>query len=698
MEQIRLQQQAIEDQKTLLSQSNLQRNPSNTGSSNEPFSPTSSEAEEDRMRSEPETAATSPKRSLSLRCKRHSDKIRSEESNGSHSHPHSGSESHSPPLGGEGSLATSPTSAGERRGHFLDALRSRENWEAARKEAPKKFNAFLNRMRDGTGSEKGELNTFAGSAEHANSTSPPGGASLGGGPGSMRSNQNIALKNVKAKREAEEADKIYRKVVFDLETLRLRREKTVSAARTSVLDARQELYHTCQAIWIQAERSLQILADAQISNSAQAEKVIEGSLDNLGNEIETLQTRLPAVLEERVPYVNYYIGECKDLIFGVSLVDYAFSRSQHTAPHLGPAKNDAPLIVKKCIQFVEERALDQPGIYRISAKHTAIQNLAHALERDEERFQFSATNDEPSTVAGVLKLYLRQLPEPVLAMPWEERVKYTHERHEQIQTGFAALKSRIRRLPPINQATLRTIIEHLANVAAHAEQNKMSASNLSIIFGPLLLSQADHETTSIAAAMEEDKVTEDLILYAQTIFDLSRAGAPVLPPLPPSAAGTEASWNELRSKQPQISSEDGVVQPSQNAFGDVEHSEKGFVTEGHPSATHSQDISEGTIEQSSSKAPATNASTSKPEDNDYLSINADSATSSTPKVEESSVPQTASAAYEPPIHVRSSTNKVYNEDEEDPTTDSDADSQVNGPSEHRETEEWNTSPPAAKEI
>lgn len=341
------------------------------------------------------------------------------------------------------------------------------------------------------------------------------------------------------------ADAAYRKAVFDLETLRLRREKTILAARASVLDARRELYRTCQAVWIQAEKSVQLLANAHINFSKHAEDFLYNALNSLEPELDSLDDRLPGVEEERVRYVNFYMGECKDLIFGVSLVDYAFSRAQQGAPQLGPARTEAPLIVRKCITFIEERALDQPGIYRTSAKHTAIKNLAHALERDEERFDFGATDEEPATVAGLLKLYLRQLPEPVMPMPWEERVKYTHERQEHIQTGFAALKGRIRRLPAINQATLRAIVQHAAKIASHAEQNKMTASNLSIIFGPLLLSQADHETTSIAAAMEEDRVTEDLILYADTIFDLTRAGAPILPPVPSSMAGTEKSWDTL---------------------------------------------------------------------------------------------------------------------------------------------------------
>ncbi len=137
-------------------------------------------------------------------------------------------------------------------------------------------------------------------------------------------------------------------------------------------------------------------------------------------------------------------GECQDLLFGTSLTDYAFShaRTSGTASAGGPRP---PLIVSKCIDFVERHALQHPGIYRISAKHTVLQDLAHAIEKDEARFQFDPERDEPAVVAGILKLYLRQMPEPVLPIPWDERIKWTHEREERIKKGFTDLKGRIRR-------------------------------------------------------------------------------------------------------------------------------------------------------------------------------------------------------------------------------------------------------------
>lgn len=56
-------------------------------------------------------------------------------------------------------------------------------------------------------------------------------------------------------------------------------------------------------------------------------------------------------------YYNYTVGECRDLIFGVTLVDYATSR--------GLQEGEVPKIVKICINEIEERGMDAEGIYRV---------------------------------------------------------------------------------------------------------------------------------------------------------------------------------------------------------------------------------------------------------------------------------------------------------------------------------------------
>lgn len=56
-------------------------------------------------------------------------------------------------------------------------------------------------------------------------------------------------------------------------------------------------------------------------------------------------------------YYNYQVGECQDLIFGVSLADYATARG---------IENDVPKVLKICIDEIDKRGLDAEGIYRVN--------------------------------------------------------------------------------------------------------------------------------------------------------------------------------------------------------------------------------------------------------------------------------------------------------------------------------------------
>ncbi|CAO1625261.1 unnamed protein product [Parajaminaea phylloscopi] len=581
VEALKAQQQAAEEQRLLLSPPPMRQHAAD-----------SSEALWTSSDDRSSFGSASPKRSASFGRNRH------------HHHQPSLSSSASSPRDHD-NMATSPPNDGAAMSKktpaaFFEAIKSRENWDHARREAAKKTNALISKMRDGAAPHNG-----AAYPQQTPSSPLLGAADTAGLQHSTSMShkhaqfaQSMAIKLSKAKREAADADKAYRKAVFDVETLSLRREKTLTAARSSVLDCRRQLFHLCSDSWRALLRSAHAVASSQVGLARDTEQLLASLREshNLEHELSVVDARLPFLdktigsQDGPVTYVNYWHGEYRSLLFGVSLVDYDFARAQRGAPHLGPPPVEPPLIARKCIAFIEEHALDHPGIYRTSAKHTAVQQLAADFEKDEFRFQFDPLHDEPAAVAGVLKQWLRDLPQPVMAMPWEERIKLTHSLEDQLANGFAALKGRIRRLPPIHQVTLRSIVEHLAKVAAHSSTNKMTAKNLSVVFGPVLLSEGDPPSApsgptgglgavsqvlsgaglngvgslggaantnpavsadgmSLAAAMEEDNVCEILIEYCSDIFALEKSGAPVVPwnptstgaPLAIDLAPTEAA-------------------------------------------------------------------------------------------------------------------------------------------------------------
>lgn len=51
------------------------------------------------------------------------------------------------------------------------------------------------------------------------------------------------------------------------------------------------------------------------------------------------------------------------------------------------------------------------------------------------------------------------------------------------------MRSKIRRLLPVHQATLKAILEHLARVVARSDKNKMDAKNVAIVFGSVIFGE-----------------------------------------------------------------------------------------------------------------------------------------------------------------------------------------------------------------
>lgn len=76
------------------------------------------------------------------------------------------------------------------------------------------------------------------------------------------------------------------------------------------------------------------------------------------NRLAGVKASFDLAIPKPILYYNYHVGECQDLIFGVSLTDYATAR--------GLPEGDIPRIVKLCIAYIDERGLKAEGIYRVS--------------------------------------------------------------------------------------------------------------------------------------------------------------------------------------------------------------------------------------------------------------------------------------------------------------------------------------------
>ncbi|XP_052319042.1 rho GTPase-activating protein 29-like isoform X2 [Oncorhynchus keta] len=234
-----------------------------------------------------------------------------------------------------------------------------------------------------------------------------------------------------------------------------------------------------------------------------------------------------------------------------------------------------PFIIRKCTSEIEGRALNLKGIYRVNGAKSRVEKLCQAFENGKDLVELSDLS--PHDIGNVLKLYLRQLPEPLIlyryyndfiglakesqrviieekavarALQDQGRPGGEQPRPGGTQPGVEGeqpplrtsqpggdqpsiklnrvifkIRDLLRQLPPANYKTLRFLIAHLHRVTEQAEENKMTASNLGIIFGPTLVKprQTDAEVSlsSLVDYPYQALMVELLVRHYQMIFDVA---------------------------------------------------------------------------------------------------------------------------------------------------------------------------------
>ncbi|XP_061894016.1 rho GTPase-activating protein 15 isoform X1 [Entelurus aequoreus] len=219
------------------------------------------------------------------------------------------------------------------------------------------------------------------------------------------------------------------------------------------------------------------------------------SASNLENtEKKRVKTRLKKLILRRPPLQALQEkGLIKDQVFGCCL-EMLCEREKSTVPRF----------VRLCTETVEKRGLDTDGIYRVSGNLAVIQKLRFLVNHEravttDGRYMFPAElvqeeklNLEESewedihVITGALKLFFRELPEPLVPYGFFSDMVETVKISE-YSDKVDHLKTLVHNLPPPNHDTLQFICRHLKRVLEHSDANRMSTQNIGIVFGPTLM-------------------------------------------------------------------------------------------------------------------------------------------------------------------------------------------------------------------
>ncbi|KAK1161046.1 hypothetical protein AOXY_G19924 [Acipenser oxyrinchus oxyrinchus] len=178
----------------------------------------------------------------------------------------------------------------------------------------------------------------------------------------------------------------------------------------------------------------------------------------------------------------------------------------------------APLIVEQCAKFIRSRGLLEVGLFRLPGQATLVKELRNAFDAGEKPSFDSST--DVHTVASLLKLYLRELPEPLVPFSkYEEFLLCAKLLAGGKEQGLVELKRLLQQLPNANFCLLHYICRLLDEVQFYSHINKMSAPNLATVFGPnILRPKAEDPETMIGGTALVQQLMSVLISEHRTLF------------------------------------------------------------------------------------------------------------------------------------------------------------------------------------
>ncbi|KAL5475627.1 hypothetical protein EMCRGX_G025469 [Ephydatia muelleri] len=173
-----------------------------------------------------------------------------------------------------------------------------------------------------------------------------------------------------------------------------------------------------------------------------------------------------------------------------------------------------PVVMETCISYLKNHGgLDKVGIFRRSPSALVVQEIK-ARFNDGQVVNLADYND-PHIAATLLKLFLRELPEPLVTMVTCERIREL--KGLSTEAKLQMCQAIVSALPPLNREILHYLFLFVKDVVSRSELNKMTEMNMAIVLGPNLIWSS--EVTTLSDIEHINSFTYFLIKHTDTIFN-----------------------------------------------------------------------------------------------------------------------------------------------------------------------------------
>lgn len=186
--------------------------------------------------------------------------------------------------------------------------------------------------------------------------------------------------------------------------------------------------------------------------------------------------------ERALQHVNASLARIQDTIQGTEKSRFGTSLKEH----LVSTNREISYIVELCCCCLLEHGLEEEGLLRVGCASTKLRRMKHALEAQHLKTPLPLEYQDPHVIGSILKLYLRELPEPLLTYTLYKDFIRIAERHSEAERK-TEIKAILNKLPKENYNNLRYLTRFLALLQQRSVHNKMNSQNLAIVMSPNML-------------------------------------------------------------------------------------------------------------------------------------------------------------------------------------------------------------------
>ncbi|XP_060700223.1 rho GTPase-activating protein 44-like isoform X3 [Hemiscyllium ocellatum] len=256
--------------------------------------------------------------------------------------------------------------------------------------------------------------------------------------------------------------------------------------------------------WQQSSKSSGLSSNLQ-SSGAKADALRE-EMEEAANRVEICRDQLAAdmysFVAKEIDYANYFQTlievqaeyHRKSLVLLQNILPQIKAQQEAwiekpsfgkpLEEHLTISGREIAFPIEACVTMLLECGMQEEGLFRVAASASKLKKLKASLDCGVLDVQEYSV--DPHAVAGALKSYLRELPEPLMTFElYDEWIQASNIQEQ--EKRLQALWNACEKLPKANYNNFRYLIKFLAKLTEYQDANKMTPGNMAIVLGPNLL-------------------------------------------------------------------------------------------------------------------------------------------------------------------------------------------------------------------